>query len=485
MSTEPFDETASIFQNHLKALPNEQLAALAHQQILRARELGLMVFRESGSVDIGTTLTPEIASPEMRETLKRDAALVLNGVLKTSRFLLKDGTHSALTERLFAHFDALEWHGVKQFEAAEDVTLARVDWFVDAAGQHYALELNSTIPAMPGYSDASAIAWIETFAAHAGLSKERIAELVLRNDSNAEQLRRSLIAHSKSTAEPPSFALLHRPNDAQVFELQRIQRHFIAQGHDAWLGTPEDVSLEDGVVVVGGKKPDILYRHIFARRMQPDSAIAAIARGESSPTLQNPINGHLEVKGILAELARYVQEGSAQVLGISNADQESLARVLPWTRLLAAERCLAPDGSEADLVDLVLGTPEAFVLKRSWDYGGKSVLIGLNVVASEGQRGWEEKVRAALAEMPGSWVVQRYVSSPKRRHLVIGADGPTWQDVFVDASTYTGSGTIDVPGGGVARFAPSGIVNIAGGGGVAPLVHAEVAAEIAQALSSR
>lgn len=485
MPTEPIEPTASTLATHLETLPKEQLAALGRQLTERGRELGLVVLRGGERVDIGSTLTPEIVSLKMREAMRRDAALVLDGIMKTARHLLQDGTQSALTDRLFAHFIELEMYGLKAFEPAEDVTLARVDWFIDASGQHFALELNATIPAMPGYSDAASIAWIETFGAHAGLSKERIAELVLLNESNAEQLRRSLIAHSKSSAEHPSIALIHRENDSQVFELQALQRHFIASGNDAWLGTPDDVSLEDGVVVVSGKKPDILYRHIFARRMPPDSALASIARGEGTPGLQNPINGHLEVKGLLAELSRHVQEGSAQVLGLSDDAQASLARVLPWTRLLSADRCVAPDGSHANLADLVLSTPDAFVLKRSWDYGGKSVLIGRDVIASEGQVAWEEKVRSALAEVPGSWVVQRYVDSPKRRHLVIGDSGPQWEDVFVDASTYTASGNRDVPGGGVTRFAHSGVVNIAGGGGVAPLIHAEVASAIVQALSSR
>lgn len=484
MPTELLDETTSTVFNHLEALPGSRLATLGRQMTERARQLGLAVFRDGAAVDIGSTLTPEIVSASKRAQTGQDAALVLDGVMKTARHLLRNGAKSPLTDRLFAHFNALEKHGLERFEPAEDVTLARVDWFVDASGRHFALELNSTIPAMPGYSDAAAIAWIETLGAHAGLSPRRVAELVALNDSNAEQLRRSLLAHSKSSAKHPSIALLHRPGDSQIFELEALRRHFIAQGNDAWLGAPDDVALEDGVVVVGGRKPDILYRHIFARRMPPDSALAAIARGEGTPALQNPINGHLEVKGLLAELSRHVQEGNARLVGLSDDSQEALARVLPWTRLLSADRCLAPDGSHVNLVELITSTPDGFVLKRSWDYGGKSVLIGRDVVLAEGPAGWEEKVRFALADAPGSWVVQRYVDSPKRRHLVLGADGPEWENVYVDASTYTATGTRDVPDGGVARFARSGVVNIAGGGGVAPLIHEEVASAIAQALAS-
>lgn len=485
MPADSTDLLAAAFAHHLKTLPEPALTTLGRRMSERARELGLIVLRDGESVDIGSTLTPEIASASKRERMRKDAALVLDGVLKTARHLLQNDANRALTERLFTHFTELEAHGLKAFEAAEDLSIARVDWFEDASGEHFALELNATIPAMPGYSDAAAVAWIETLGEHAGLSSERIAQLVAQNDSNAEQLRRSLLAHSKSRASHPSIALLHRPGDSQLFELRALQRHFVAAGHDAWLATPDDVALEEGVAVVSGKKPDILYRHIFARRMPPNSALAAIARGEATPTLQNPINGHLEVKGLLAELSRHVHEGTARLLGLSDEAQEALARVVPWTRVLSAGRCVGPDGESADLESLVGSTPDAFVLKRSWDYGGKSVLIGRAVVEAEGLSGWEEKVRTALAEPPGSWVVQRHIDAPKRRHLVLGTDSPAWEDVYVDISTYTASGSRDVPGGGVARFARSGIVNIAGGGGVAPLVHGEVASAIGQALSAR
>ena len=66
----------------------------------------------------------------------------------------------------------------------------------------------------------------------------------------------------------------------------------------------------------------------------------------------------------------------------------------------------------------------------------------------------------------------------------MGHDGATsWEDVFVDASTYTATGAYDVPGGGVARWARVGVVNIVGGGGVAPLIRTDVAEEFATALS--
>ncbi len=160
-------------------------------------------------------------------------------------------------------------------------------------------------------------------------------------------------------------------------------------------------------------------------------------------------------------------------------------RIVPWTRVLAAGPCLDPDGRRApDLVALVSADPDRYVLKRSWDYGGKSVLLGRDIVATEGHGVWRAKVVEALAEGPGAYVAQELVVSPRKRHLVVGQDGATtWEDVFVDASSYSATGDTAVPGGGVARFARVGVVNIVGGGGVAPLILTSVANRLATGLA--
>lgn len=467
----------------LERLPAERRRELARAATLRARALGLVVVREAGDIDIPLTLTPELATPEVLARRGRDAAAILEGVLATARLLFtREPARAAL---LFGHFGPLEAVGVREWKRAEDVTIARVDWFLDEAGDHHALELNATIPAMEAYSDAAARAWIETVGALAGLTPQETTALVLRNGSNAEELRRSILAHAGRRAdERPSIAILHRPADSQVRELEALARAFAAAGHDTRLATPDAVTLAgDGTVLVHGAAPEILYRHIFARRIPEGTALERIARGEGRQRLQNPVNGHLEVKGLFAELSRRIDEGGADALGLDTPTRESLARVLPWTRLVERGAGTTPEGPATDLVAWLVAHGERLVLKRSWDYGGKSVHIGSDVVAREGRAGWEARVEAALADAPGSWVVQQLISSPRRPHLVVGHDGETQaEEVFVDASTYTASGSVAVPTGSVVRFARVGVVNIVGGGGVSPLVRSDVAEELAAAL---
>jgi hypothetical protein len=55
-----------------------------------------------------------------------------------------------------------------------------------------------------------------------------------------------------------------------------------------------------------------------------------------------------------------------------------------------------------------------------------------------------------------------------------GRPAAGWHEVFVDVNAYTCLGTDVRPRGGVCRASSSRIVNIAGGGGVAPLVTSQV-----------
>jgi hypothetical protein len=478
------------WHRRLAVLEPEERQRLALAATLKARAAGLAVLREVGDVDIPLTLTPEIVTRETEATRAQDAAAILRAVVRAAHLVLSEGTDSPRARLLFANFGPTERAGLELWREAEDCTIARVDWFLDVAGAHHALELNATIPAMEGYSDAAANAWLEAIGEVAGLSAEARAELVARNGSNAEELRRSIVAHAKDVpaGRPASIAIVHRAGDSQIRELQSLARHFRAAGHEVALAPQEQVSLDtDGAVRVEGKTFDILYRHIFARRMEPGSALAKVALGQARQRLQNPVNGQLEVKGLFAEVSRILEEDGGAGLELSEADRLSLSRVLPWTRLLAAGPVRGPDGTPvADLVAWVEAHPDALVLKRSWDYGGKSVHLGREVVSAEGLAGWKARVDSALAEGPGAFVVQRRIDSPRRPHLVVGAGGAvTEEEVFVDASSYTATGDRDVPGGGVVRFARVGIVNIVGGGGVAPLVRADVAADLLTAWDRR
>lgn len=146
------------------------------------------------------------------------------------------------------------------------------------------------------------------------------------------------------------------------------------------------------------------------------------------------------------------------------------------------------------MVALVAATPARFVLKRSWDYGGRAVFLG----RSAGTVPYTERVQAAYgapmtwAELcartaadraGGGFVVQEVVDSPPEDHLLCEPNGTVLPaSFFVDYSAYASVGLARQPAwGGVCRGSLSEIVNIVGGGGVLPLITTEVASKLLMA----
>ncbi len=112
--------------------------------------------------------------------------------------------------------------------------------------------------------------------------------------------------------------------------------------------------------------------------------------------------------------------------------------------------------------------------QESWDYGGKSVSLGAELDPRE----WAHRVRAAAAD--GGFIVQQRVfgaRSPATR-VTAGLEA-RHGDLYHDISTYTG--LLDVaPGGSVVRAATSPVVNLLGGGGLAPVIPADVMAQLTE-----
>ncbi len=344
------------------------------------------------------------------------------------------------------------------FDAPLPVMVARVDFLApEGGGPPRALELNATIPAMPAYADLAAFSWIGAAARERGLSPRAERTLVARCGSHMERLRETLVAFYRArggTRERPSIALVARPGDAQIGELRRLAAHFRQMGHDAANLVPVECEPE---------RWDLLYRHVWAHRVPPDAPFARALRDPVRFVIANPVNGLLEAKALFARLSECAEDLElAARAGLDAREREAAAR-LPWTRRL-----------DAALAPRVLAERERFVLKRSWDYGGKSVFLG----AESSPQEWARAVEAAAADTrAGGFVAQERVFAVRRPATRIAPEGVSRGDLVRDLSTYCGLGP-SRPDGSVVRAAASPIVNILGGGGLAPVIPDDVVEEL-------
>jgi hypothetical protein len=445
---------------------SDELLAVGRAAADRAWAEGMTVLRPDGSVvPIPLLAEPEVLSREALAGAAREAERILTASVKLARALLASGDtrdRAALVEP-FSGLEAEAMGGL--FDAPLPVMVARVDFLIpdgvglggasvirpprqDAAAPR-ALELNATIPAMPAYADLAAFSWIRAAARARGRTPRQENALVAACGSHMERLREALLAYYQQrggTASRPGIALVARPGDAQIGELRRLAEHFRQMGHRAENLTPAQCDPD---------RWDVLYRHVWAHRVDPSTPFARALREPGRFVLANPVNGLLEAKGLFARLSECAEDAALAGRAGLDAEERAAAARLPWTRRLSP-----------GLVQQVVRDRERYVVKRSWDYGGKSVHLG----AETGEEAWARIVeQAALDEQGGGFVVQERIFAARRPATRVAPDGVTRGELYRDLSTYCGMGP-SRPGGSVVRAASSPVVNILGGGGLAPVV---------------
>ena len=433
-----------------------ELAAVGREAAQSAWAGGMTVLRDGAFVPIPLVAEPVVYPSARLADLAREARAILSGAVKLARALLSRGD-ARDRAALLGPFTGLEAEAMERLfdEAPCPVVMARVD-FLPAAGRGElprALELNATIPAMSGYSDLAAHAWLRAAARARGKTPLQADELVAAAGSNMERLRVALcdFAASRGVARArPSIAVVSRPDDSQTGELGRLVEHLRQMGHLAEHLTPN---------ACDPARWDVLYRHVWAHKTPPDSPFAAALRHPARFVLANPVNGMLEAKALFARLSEAgADRALADLAGLDEAERGAAGR-LPFTRRL--EPALAPR---------LLAERERWVLKRSWDYGGKSVHLGAELAPDV----WRETVASALDdERGGGFVAQERIVAERRPATRVTPDGIERAPLYHDVSTYCGLAP-GAPSGSVVRAAASPIVNLLGGGGLAPVLAEDV-----------
>jgi len=439
----------------------EALVAVGRAAAERAWADGLTVHKPDGAImPIPLVAEPEVLPREALAAAAREAEAILSGAVKLARALLAAGDardRAALVDP----FSGLEAEAMARLftDAPLPAVLARVDFLVpEGGGAPRALELNATIPAMSGYADLAAHSWIRAAAAALGRPPREAERLVAACGSHMERLRAALVAFYRArggTQARPSIAVVARPGDAQLGELGRLVAHLRQMGHEAESLVPAECEPE---------RWDILYRHVWAHRVDPGAPFARALREPGRFVLANPVNGLLEAKGLFARLSECAEDRVLADRAGLDAVERAAAGRLPLTRRLTPE--LAPR---------VVEERPRWVLKRSWDYGGKSVHLG----AEAAPDAWARAVETALSDARGGgFVAQERIFAARRPATRIAPDGADRGLLYRDLSTYCGLGP-SRPDGSVVRAAASPIVNILGGGGLAPVLPEDVHAALA------
>src|SRR3990172_809851 len=169
-------------------------------------------------VEIPLVAEPEVLSRADLSLLAVEARAILSGAVKLARALLETGDERD-RQGLMGPFQGREAEAMARLfdEAPCPAIVARVDFLAPVDGPPRALELNATIPAMPGYADLAAHAWLRAAARARGMTPRQANDLVALAGSNMEALREALTAFYRwrgGARAGPSIALVARPGDA-------------------------------------------------------------------------------------------------------------------------------------------------------------------------------------------------------------------------------------------------------------------------------
>ena len=187
----------------------------------RAYALGLAVTRGDGSTEpIPVGATPVVLEAAEVAARRELSACIASAGFKMAQALVSGAERAVLLDSL----GPLERRIVERSAPSlRLLAIARVDFF--AARHLAALELNTTIPAMPGYSDMAARAFIEEAGRLAGLPEAERSRLRALNGSNVAALHQALLAGFsvlRPGGAPQRMALLCRRADAQLTEVVHL-----------------------------------------------------------------------------------------------------------------------------------------------------------------------------------------------------------------------------------------------------------------------
>lgn len=382
---------------------------------------------------------------------------------------------NVLSRMYFSKLSALEKRNIIELgHENQGLVTARFDMYFDGL-ELKIIELNATIPAMHAYSDIVKSAYVKALLGIDGQPTQ----------ANSLELLDSLIQHYEKvggTKSRPRIAIISRPGDSQLSELQWLQKAWSGCGYETLLGTPEQLELGKDSLTLQGVSIDLIYRHIFASRLPDKSAFAEACLNFQHYRIFNPISAHLEAKSMLAELSRLASSKTlSEMIHMSDAERMAVNKRVLWSRVVSEMKTDLPNEEKnSDLIPWIKANKELLVIKSSLGYGGSGVYLGIHfdresnqiklmrLLAKTTSVRWDEFVNFCAQQEQGQWIVQVKASGLQVDNEFIVGSRSVRAPTFVDCSLFASSGIKRKPTGGACRFSSDEIVNIGLGGGVMP-----------------
>jgi uncharacterized circularly permuted ATP-grasp superfamily protein len=417
----------------------ESAAALSEGQLTRR-----LVF---GERPLCVALRPNLITRGQYDSITTASELLYGALAKLERALLRDPDL-----RLQIDLDPAEAELVLADPGfAASSPSARLDGFVGEDGIIRYVEYNAESPAGMAYNDELSAVFATLPVMRAFKKRHRLTGFPVRG-KQLGVLRR---AH-RPRGDLKTIAIVDWHGLPTLTEFEMFARFFESKGLRTIICAPEDLSYARRALRAGGTRIDVVYRRVLTSELLAKPEIARpLVRAylDGAVTVVNSFRAKLLHKKM--SLALLSDERYEKLY--TPAEREAIATHVPWTRKMR-EGHTTYRGKIVDLVDLVMGKRDRFVLKPNDEYGGKGVILGWTVDQHE----WEQTV---LAGLTASYVVQEKVSVPRYPFPVL-LDRVHYLDLSIDHDPYLFWGSVS---GCLTRLSSSALLNVtAGAGSVVP-----------------
>jgi len=145
-------------------------------------------------------------------------------------------------------------------------------------------------------------------------------------------------------------------------------------------------------------------------------------------------------------------------------EKDVIRNYIPWTFTLGDRSVFTREGKEMETKSYLIKNQENFVIKPSWGYGGKGVILGKHMSSDK----WQEAVYKYGGET--AWIAQEYVEIPKIEIPVINNGHVEIGSKYFNLSPYVFGGKYV---GCLGRISDLPVINVSAGGGIIPVMKEE------------
>jgi uncharacterized circularly permuted ATP-grasp superfamily protein len=336
-------------------------------------------------------------------------------------------------------------------------TASRLDAFLLPDSLHFA-EYNAESPAGPGYTQRLC----EVFDSLEIMARFREHRRVRFTPTMAPLLDALVASYREwgGTARPPVIAIVDWRNVPTWTEFESLRDAFTELGVPTLVCDPRDLTFDGRALVAEGRRIDLVYRRVLMNDIvaRPDDCAALVGAYEAGAVcVANTFRCKLAHKK--AFFAVLTDDRNAALF--SEAERAVVRAHVPWTRVVHDGET-EKEGRRSGLLRLAEDNRETLVLKPNDEYGGTGVKLGWELPAAA----WRAALDSALADSPGTWVLQERI--PVRREIFPQFDAAgqvTMRDMLVDFAPYLFGGRMS---GYLTRLSATGLANVTSGGGQVP-----------------